>query len=93
MDADFALCLFRIPTNRFCTPLLKLRKLTLKTMEPSEMWEFGWEEAKLRQMRRDAKCSFRENLIWLEETRRFYWEFGKYMAKSFPNFPQITPKQ
>ncbi len=58
----------------------------MTTMELSEIWEFGYEEAELRQMRRDAKCSFRENLIWLEETRRFYDDFGKYMVKTFPEF-------
>jgi hypothetical protein len=53
-------------------------------MEPSEMWEFGWEEARKRQLQRDARCSFRENLIWLEETLRFRREFAAYMAKNFP---------
>ena len=49
----------------------------MRTMEPSEIWEFGREAAELMQLRRDAACSFRENLIWLEEITEFKTRFAK----------------
>ncbi len=65
----------------------------MRTMEPSEAWEFGWEAAELMQLRRDAACSFRENLIWLEEVNEIAEEFSKWRLINHPGFPKVLPKK
>jgi hypothetical protein len=58
----------------------------MRSIEPSEYWIYGQEAAELMQLRRDVACSFRENLIWLEEMTEFRRRFAKYMATNHPNF-------
>ena len=58
----------------------------MKTMEPSEAWEYGWEAAELMQLQRDAACSFRDNLIWLEEMTEFAEKFSKAPFHKRPGF-------
>jgi hypothetical protein len=61
-------------------------------MEPSEAWEHGGEAAELIQLRRDAACSFRDNLIWLEEMTEFKKQFAEKMALNHPEFRRISFK-
>jgi hypothetical protein len=49
----------------------------MKVNEPSEPWPCDWAGHELQQLRRDAARSFRENLIWLEETTEFAEMFSK----------------
>ncbi len=66
--------------------------LALRSFEPSEAWEHGLETAKLMQLRRDAKCSFRENLIWLEEMSQFSRDFARlrFVKGLHPPLKQIA---
>jgi hypothetical protein len=49
----------------------------MKVNEPATPWICSWEDAELAQLRRDAACSFRDNLIWLEEMTEFAERFSK----------------
>ena len=65
----------------------------MRTLELSEAWEFGWEAAEVMQLRRDAACSFRDNLIWLEEMTEFAERFSKAPSLPNPGFPKVLPKK
>jgi len=65
----------------------------MKVNEPSEPWPCDWEGAELQQLRRDAACSFRDNLIWLEEMTEFAEHFSKAPWIKDPGFPKISPKK
>jgi hypothetical protein len=65
----------------------------MRPIEPSEYWTYGWEEAELRQLRRDAACSFRENLIWLEEMNQFAQDFARFRFAKGADFPKIPTKK
>ena len=56
------------------------------------MWIYGWEEAELRQLRRDAACSFRDNLIWLEEMSEFAERFSQARIKD-SGLQKIPPEK
>jgi hypothetical protein len=49
----------------------------MRVNEPTEPWPCDWAGAELAQLRRDAACSFRDNLIWLEEMTEFAERFSK----------------
>ena len=59
----------------------------------SEAWICSWEDAELAQLRRDAACSFRDNLIWLEEMSEFAERFSKAPWVKNQGFPKVLPKQ
>jgi hypothetical protein len=65
----------------------------MKLNEPSEPWPCDWEGAELAQLRRDAACSFRDNLIWLEEMTEFAERFSKAPSHPNPGFPKVLPKK
>jgi hypothetical protein len=65
----------------------------MRTSEPSEAWEYGWEAAELKQLRRDAKCSFRENLVWLEEMSQFSRDFARLRFAKGLHDPKALPKK
>lgn len=62
----------------------------MKVNEPSEPWPCDWDSHELAQLRRDASRSFREKLIWLEETTEFVKrlhqlnKIGEYAEKPRP---------
>jgi len=43
----------------------------MKTAPDSEAWPCDWESHRISQLRRSAARSFRDKLIWLEETTEF----------------------
>ena len=57
----------------------------MKINEPSNPWPCDWEGHELQQLRRGAGRSFRENLIWLEETTEF--------AKRLQAAPRYTTEE
>jgi len=65
----------------------------MRTNEPSEYWLYGQEAAELMQLRRDAACSFRENLIWLEEMSEFAKKFAEIRRTKDLGFPKVLPKK
>jgi hypothetical protein len=65
----------------------------MKVNEPSDPWPCDWEGAELTQLRRDAACSFRDNLIWLEEMTEFAERFSKAPWIKHPGSPKVLPKQ
>jgi hypothetical protein len=79
----------RLPRH-IADPTIETR---IRTMEPSEAWTHGWEAAELMQLRRDAACSFRENLIWLEEMHEFARDFARMCLIKGPGFSKALPKK
>jgi len=65
----------------------------MRPIEPSEYWTYGWEAAGLMQLRRDAACSFRENLLWLEEMNQFAADFARFRFSKGSDFPKVLPKK
>jgi len=65
----------------------------MRSIEPSEYWIYGQEAAELMQLRRDAACSFRENLIWLEEMSQFSLDFARLRFTKGLHPPQVLPKK
>jgi hypothetical protein len=43
----------------------------MNTAPDSEAWPCDWESHRIAQLRRSAARSFRDKLIWLEETTQF----------------------
>ena len=60
----------------------------MKVKDSSQSWPCDWEGHELQQLRRGASRSFRENLIWLEETL----EFAKRLQAS-PILKKSNPYQ
>jgi hypothetical protein len=60
-------------------------------MSSEQTWPCDWASAELVQRRRDAACTFRENLIWLEEMTELAERFSKAPAIKHPGFPKILP--
>ena len=63
----------------------------MRPIDPSDYWTYGWEVAELMQLRRDAACSFRENLIWLEEKSQFTLDFASLRFAKGLHPPQVLP--
>jgi len=59
----------------------------------TDAWICSWEDAELAQLRRDAACSFRDNLIWLEEMTEFAERFSKAPWIKHPGFPKVLPEK
>jgi hypothetical protein len=59
----------------------------MKVNEPSEPWPCDWDGHELAQLRRDASRTFRQKLIWLEETT----EFVKKLQAAKRHDGPITP--
>jgi hypothetical protein len=58
----------------------------------TDPWVCSWEEAELAQLRRDSACSFRDNLIWLEEMTEFAERFSKAPWIKQAGFPKDLQK-
>jgi hypothetical protein len=65
----------------------------MRNIEPSEYWTYGWETAEIMQLRRGATCSFRENLIWLEEMSQFSRDFASLRFAKGLHVPKALPKK
>jgi hypothetical protein len=55
------------------------------------VWERGWEDHRIQQMRRMAKLPFALKLQWLEEAQRLAKQLQKTRATL--NYAQTTPAQ
>ncbi len=63
----------------------------MKRDESSQKWPCDWADAELAQLKRDAACSFRDNLIWLEEMTEFAERFAKAPPVLHQGFPKVLP--
>jgi hypothetical protein len=58
----------------------------------SEAWPCDWESHRIAQLRRSAARSFRDKLIWLEETTEFVKKLQAAKPQDRPAMPSI-PKE
>ena len=63
----------------------------MKRDDSQDQWPCDWKDAELFVLRRGAACTFRENLIWLEEMTAFAERFSKapvnFKSEKKPSLP------
>ena len=58
----------------------------------AEVWPCDWKAHESQQLRRGAKRTFRENLIWLENATEFAKKLQQAPIIQHPGFPKVLPK-